>query len=200
MVQLAELSESLRHTNHHITAGNGSCTAVVWMVLLMLRCWLGKELFATVEQNGRTVREDSGVKSHNLQSDRGGRSSHTHPTNSLADLPKRHQITHTIMLTDSVKLLQKVESGMDCPDTAKHSLLLPRLVWVYCPGHTRVRGNDRANRLASLADTIPALQLNGKEGKVRASQQCLLEGKEAVEIYLSEVGNDLSSTKRWQCF
>ena len=47
------------------------------------------------------------------------------------------RITHAIILTDSMNLLQKVESGMGCPDwhTAMHSLRLQRLLWIYCPGH-----------------------------------------------------------------
>ena len=41
------------------------------------------------------------------------------------------QITHAIILTDSVNLLQKVESGMGSPDwhTAMHSLRLQRLLY-----------------------------------------------------------------------
>ena len=41
------------------------------------------------------------------------------------------QITCAIIVTDSMNLLQKVESGRDCPDwhTAIHSLRLPRLLW-----------------------------------------------------------------------
>ena len=50
------------------------------------------------------------------------------------------QLTHAFILTDSMNLLQKVESGMGCPDwhTAMHSLPLQRLVWIYCPGYAAV--------------------------------------------------------------
>ena len=74
----------------------------------------------TVKQGGKTIHEDSGAHSHDLQSDHGGRSSHW-----LASQPDA-QITHAIILTDSMNLLHKVESGMGCPDwhTAMHS---PRL-------------------------------------------------------------------------
>ena len=46
------------------------------------------------------------------------------------------QITHAIILTHSMNLLQKVESGMGCPDwyTAMHCLRLQRLLWICCPG------------------------------------------------------------------
>ena len=64
------------------------------------------------------------------------------------------QITHAIVLTDSMNLLQKVESGMGSPywHTSMHSLRLQRLLWIYCPGHAGVSGNERADRLASTAD------------------------------------------------
>ena len=73
--------------------------------------------------------------------------------------------THAVILTDSVNLLQKVQSGMGCPDwhTAMHSLRLQRLMWIYCPGHTGVSGNERADRLASTADITSGLQLGRAE-------------------------------------
>ena len=75
------------------------------------------------------------------------------------------RITHAIILTDSMNLLQKVESGMGCPDwhTAMHSLRLQRLLWIYCPGHAGVSGNERAGRLASTADITSGLQLGRAE-------------------------------------
>ena len=47
------------------------------------------------------------------------------------------QIAHAVILTDSMNLLQKVKTGMGCPDwhTAMHSLRLQRLLWIYCLGH-----------------------------------------------------------------
>ena len=73
------------------------------------------------------------------------------------------QITRAIILTDSMNLLQKVESGMGCPDwhTAMHSLRLPRLLC--CPGHAGVGGNERADRLVSTADITSGLQLGRVE-------------------------------------
>ena len=75
------------------------------------------------------------------------------------------QITHAIILTDSMNLLQKVESGMGCPDwhTAVYSLQLQRLLWIYCPSHVGVSGNGRADRLASTADITSGLQLDRAE-------------------------------------
>ena len=61
--------------------------------------------------------------------------------------------------------LQKVESGMGCPDwhTAMHGLRLQRLLWIYCPGHAGVSGNERANKTASTADITSGLQLGKAE-------------------------------------
>ena len=75
------------------------------------------------------------------------------------------RITHAIILTDSMNLLQNVESGMGCPDwhTAMHSLRLQRLLWIYCLGHAGVSGNERADRLASTADITSGLQLGRAE-------------------------------------
>ena len=54
---------------------------------------------------------------------------------------------------------------MGCPDwhTAMHSLRLQRLLWIYCPGHAGVNGNERAHRLASTADITSGLQLGRAE-------------------------------------
>ena len=73
------------------------------------------------------------------------------------------QITHAIILTDSMNLLQKVESIMDCPDwhTAMHSHWLQRPLWIYFPGHAGVSG--KADRLASTANITSGLQLGRAE-------------------------------------
>ena len=118
----------------------------------------------TVKQDGRTVHEDSGA--HRVTT-----SSLTMEveavTQAIQWLASQHdaQITHAIILTDSMNLLQKVESGMGCPDwhTAMHCLRLQRLLWIYCPGHAGVSGNERADRLASTADITSGLQLGRAE-------------------------------------
>ena len=68
-----------------------------------------------------------------------------------------------------MNLLQKVESGMGCPDwhTAMHSLWLQWLLWISCPGHAGVSGNQRVDRLASTADIASGLRL-GRAGCLEA--------------------------------
>ena len=60
--------------------------------------------------------------------------------------------------------LQKVESGMGYPDwhTAMHGLRLQRHLWIYCPRHAGISGNERADRLASTADITSGLQLGAQ--------------------------------------
>ena len=116
-------------------------------------------------------------------------------------------------LTDSMNLLQKVESGMGCPDwhTAMHSLRLQRLLWIYCPGHAGVSGNERADRLASTADITSGLQLGRAEcfeawGTFSAQTSQSITAltawrkeewrKEAADTPPSKAENDLCSTRQ----
>ena len=54
---------------------------------------------------------------------------------------------------------------MSCPDwyTAVHSLRLQRPLWIYCPGHAGVSGDERTDRLASTANITSGLQLGRAE-------------------------------------
>ena len=117
-----------------------------------------------VKQGGRTVHEDSGAHRVTTSSLILEVEAITHTIQWLAS-QRDVQITHAIILTDSMNLLQKVESGMGCPDwhTAIHSLRLQRLLCICCPGHARVSGNELADRLAGPADITSGLQLGRAE-------------------------------------
>ena len=58
-------------------------------------------------------------------------------------------------------LLQKVKSGMGSPDwnVSMVDIHLRSLLWVYCPGHAGVNGNDRADRLAGKGTLTSGLLL-----------------------------------------
>ena len=116
-----------------------------------------------------------------------------------------------------MNLLQWVESGMGCPDlhTAMHSLRLQSLQWIYCPGHAGVSGNERADRLASTADTTSGLQLGrgalsleelSQHGQARASQHRPPKGKRSGERKRPTLHHPRSRTicvqpnKYWHCF
>ena len=83
----------------------------------------------TVKQGRRSVHEDSGFHRVTTSSLTMEVEAVTHAIQWLAS-QRDAQITHAIILTDSMNLLQKVESGMGCPDwhTAMHSLRLQRLL------------------------------------------------------------------------
>ena len=49
---------------------------------------------------------------------------------------------------------------------------LRKLLWVYCPGHARVKGNDRADRLAGKATLTNGLLL-GRSKVVRSLRHYL---------------------------
>ena len=69
------------------------------------------------------------------------------------------QATHAIIFADSMTLLQKVKSGMGSPDwnVSMVDIHLRQLLWVYCPRHARVKGDDRADRLAGKATLTSGL-------------------------------------------
>ena len=56
-----------------------------------------------------------------------------------------NRTTHAIILKDSMSLLQKVKSGMGNPDwnVSMVDIHIRKLLWVYCPGHTGVKGRLR---------------------------------------------------------
>ena len=90
---------------------------------------------------------------------------------------------------------------LGCPDW------LQRLLWIYCPGHAGVSGNEQANRLASTADITSGLQLGGAEvlrglrnflnmdRPEHHSIDCLKE-RGVADVLPSEVENDLSSSRQ----
>ena len=68
----------------------------------------------TAKQDGRTVHEDSGAHRVTTSSLTMEVEAVTHAIQWLAS-QRDARITHAIILTDSMNLLQKVESGMGCP-------------------------------------------------------------------------------------
>ena len=90
--------------------------------------------------------------------------------------------------------------------------LLQRLLWIYCPGHAGVSGNEQADRLASTADITSGLQL-GRAEVLRALRNFLntdkpehhsidrlkergVEKGSYTDIPPSKVDNDLCSTRQ----
>ena len=88
----------------------------------------------------------------------------THALRWIASRADSH-ITHAIILTESISLLQKVQSGMGSPDwkVSMIDIHLRNLLWVYCPGHAVVKGNNRTDRLAGKAVLTSGLLLGRSE-------------------------------------
>ena len=105
------------------------------------------------------ARRQCDLQSHYLQSDHGGRGSHTR--NTVVGLQSDTQITHAIIFTETINLLQKVEFGIGCPDwhTAMHCMRLQRLLRIYCHGYAGVSWNERVDRLEGTADIASGRQL-----------------------------------------
>ena len=126
------------------------------------------------------------------------------------------QIIHAIILTDSMNLLQKVESEVRW-HTAMRSLRLQRLLPVYRHGHAGVGGNERADRLASTAhftsgsslgraEVLRTLRELSEHGQARAPQHRSAKGKRSGERKRPTFHPPRSGTisvqpdKHWQCF
>ena len=77
-------------------------------------------------------------------------------------------ITQAIILTDSMNLLQKIDRGYGSPEWHKsmNNISLQKILWVYCPGHAGVPGNERADRLAGTAKMTCGLKL-GRSDVIR---------------------------------
>ena len=63
--------------------------------------------------------------------------------------------------SDSMSLLQKVKSEMGSPDwnVSMDDIHLWKLLWVYCPGHAGLKGNDQADRQAGKTTLTNGLLL-----------------------------------------
>ena len=72
---------------------------------------------------------------------------------------------HMPILTDSMSLLQKLKPGMGSSDwnVSVVVIRLRNLLWVYCPGHAGVKGNDGADTLTGKATLTSGLRLGRSE-------------------------------------
>ena len=58
-------------------------------------------------------------------------------------------------------------------------IYLRKLLWVYCPGHAGVTGNDRADRLEGKATLTSGLLLGGSE-LLRSLRHCHSDTKPKI--------------------
>ena len=104
------------------------------------------------------------------------------------------QITHAIILIDSMSLLQKVKGGMGSHDwnVSMVDIHLLKLLWVYCPGHAGVKGNDPADRLMGKATLTSGLFLRRSEELLTLPAS---QGHHAIDR-LEERGVERGSARR----
>ena len=122
----------------------------------------------------------------------------THALRWIASKADSHTTPATI-LTDSMSLLQKVKRGMGSPDcnVSMVDIHLLRLLWVYCPGHAGVKGNDRADRLAGKATLTSGLLL-GRSEVLRSLRHYLWTQSQGYNTIdrLEETGVERGSARR----
>ena len=118
----------------------------------------------TVKQGATTIHEDSAAYTVSTSSLTMEMEAGTHALRWIASRGGS-QTTQAIILTDSMSLLQKVKNGMGSPDrnVSMVDIHLRKLLWVYCPGHAGVKGNDRANSLAGNATITNGSRLRRAE-------------------------------------
>ena len=81
----------------------------------------------------------------------------------LLDLPSMETRHKVEQVKAYLNAMQNPKNPIHDAGTQPCSLRLQRLLWIYCPGHAGVSGNERADRLASTADITSGLQLGRAE-------------------------------------
>ena len=81
--------------------------------------------------------------------------------------------THIVFVTDSKSMLSKVEKGMFREEwlASLQKSQIVRIVWIFCPGHAGVRGNEQADRLAGRAPLGGSLPMDKGEVVARLWDQ-----------------------------
>ena len=80
-----------------------------------------------------------------------------------------------LFVTDSLSTLEKVRQGNLHADWYPliNNSGIRRIIWIYCPGHAGVLGNEKADRLAGSAQLTPGVQIlldnNAVESMVETS-------------------------------
>ena len=80
-----------------------------------------------------------------------------------------------VFVTDSLSTLEKIRQGNLHADWTPliNASNIRRIIWIYCPGHAGVKGNETADRLAGNAQITQGVQIlldkNAVESMVEAS-------------------------------
>ena len=154
----------------------------------------------SIQQGDCTIYEDSAAYAVTSTSLRMEMEAVTHALRWIASRRDNQTTTRAVvLLTDCMNLLQKVKSGLGSPDwhLAMQDIQLEKLVWIYCPGHAGVRGNERADSLARKAALTRGLRLGKSEvlGRLRRRLQVQSQAHYIIER-LEERGIGRGSARR----
>ena len=141
-----------------------------------------------------TIHEDSAAYTVrvNLQLHNGGGSSH--PAMPSAGLPQEVTVGSHCHHPHRFN-----ESGMGSSDwnVSMVDIHLRKLLWVYCPGHSGMKGNDRSDRLAGKA-TLTSSLLLGRSATLRSLRHYMRvqsQGYHTID-HLEERGVERGSARR----
>ena len=117
-----------------------------------------------------------------------------------AGLPQEVTVRTHIPSSSQIQLAcNKLKSGNGNPDlnVSMVDIYLPKLLWVCCPGHAGVKGNDRADRLAGKATITSGLLLGRSEvlRSLRHYLRALSQGHRTIGR-LEERGVERGSARR----
>lgn len=113
----------------------------------------------TAARRGMTVREASGATGLTTSSMCMEIKAITEALKWLGD----NQHNQATFLTDSMSTLDKIQTGSLYADwfkTIQDTNSIRRLQWIFCPGHSGVKGNERADELAGSANIEGMLTLD----------------------------------------
>ena len=104
----------------------------------------------TARIDGKTVSEDSAACNSTMSSMMTEINAVTLALTWLKDA----DYSRVVIVTDSLSTLEKVRQGNLHADWVSliNESSIQRIVWIYCPGHAGVKGNEEADRLAGNAE------------------------------------------------
>ena len=112
----------------------------------------------TASLHGEIVKEDSGYVKFTTSS----MCMEVKAITEMLEWVSHQNITRIVCLTDSMSTLDKIKTGMLYADWVEsiNRSNLQCVRWIFCPGHSGVRGNERADALADQALNESALTLD----------------------------------------
>ena len=89
----------------------------------------------------------------------------------------RPHTTHAVLITDSMCTLRKIEKGSLRAEWIQliKATRIRSLIWIFCPGHAGVKGNEKADRLAGGATSVDSTVRPDKDEILKCLSRHLIE-------------------------